>query len=191
MPSETASLFLKSSDLTYGSTTSVGTADSNGTVLTWSNINLRVLLGDMYDKYDRFNLNLNTIATSVASSYTGSADERSTYITITGLPWVNNTYSISSSGVTTPNVYSNTNATVIASLFINGNAQTTQYFYGNNTSTFGKNQDIVNITISFLKVSDSTKPSPSAAYPKMIFIFDIEGIDDYKVKDITHTRILN
>ena len=66
--SETASLLLKSSELTFGSTTNIGTADTNGTTLTWNNINLRVLLGDLYDKFDRFNLNLNTIATSQANS---------------------------------------------------------------------------------------------------------------------------
>ena len=31
-----------------------GTADQHGTTHTWNNINLRALLGKMYDKYDRF-----------------------------------------------------------------------------------------------------------------------------------------
>ena len=182
MPSETVSFVLKTSDLTYGSTTSAGVADLLGTTFTWNNINLRVLLGDLYDKYDRFNLNLNTIATSIATAYTGTADDRCTYLTIAGLPWINNSYNVSSN--------CNTNATVIASVFIASNAQTTQYFYGNNTSTFIKNQDVCNITISFLKISDNTKPTPSGAFPKMIFIFDIEGVDNYKVQDITNSRIL-
>ena len=68
--------------------------------------------------------------------------------------------------------------------------QNTQYFYGNNTTTFTKNQDVCNITISFIKILDGAKPSPASAYPKMIFIFDIEGVEAYKVKNITDARIL-
>ena len=85
--SQTASLVLKTFDLTYGSTTSAGTADTLGTTFTWNNINLRLLLGDMYDQYDRFNLNLNTVATSKSPSYLQDTEnERCNYITITGLP---------------------------------------------------------------------------------------------------------
>jgi len=180
--SQTASLVLKTFDLTYGSTTSAGTADTLGTTFTWNNINLRVLLGDMYDQYDRFNLNLNTIATGKSGSYSGGEDERANYITITGLPWVNNTYNV--------NVNSNTNTTVIASMYIGSAVQNTQYFYGNNTTTFTKNQEVCNITITFLKVIDGAKPNPAIAYPKMIFIFDIEGVEAYRVKNITDARIL-
>ena len=181
--SQTASLVLKTHDLTYGSTTSTGTADTLGTTFTWNNINLRVLLGDLYDQYDRFNLNLNTVATTKSPSYLQDTEgERCTYITVAGLPWVNNTYSVNSSG--------NTNATVIASIYIGSAIQNTQYFYGNNTTTFTKNQDVCNITISFIKILDGAKPNPATAYPKMIFIFDIEGVEAYRVKDITQARIL-
>ena len=180
--SQTASLVLRPSYLTLNSSTSIGTADQYGTTYTWNNINLRVVLGDMYDQYDRFNLNLNTIATGLAGNYAGSVDERCNYITIAGLPWTNNTYNQSTN--------SNTNTTVIASIYIAPNAQTTQYFYGNNTSTFGKSQDTCSITISFLKISDNTKPSITLAYPKMIFIFDIEGVEKYKVDDVTKLRAI-
>ena len=180
--SQTASLVLKSSDLTFGSTTTVGTADTNGTTLTWNNINLRVLLGDIYDQYDRFNLNLNTIATNAAGSIGTGADDRACYVTIAGLPWVNNTYSQKTN--------SNTPATVIASCVFTSGGQTTQYYYGNNTTTFIKNQDICNITITILKILDDAKPSTANPFPKMIFIFDIEGVEAYKVKNITDARIL-
>jgi len=182
--SQTASLVLKSSDLTFGSTTSVGTADTNGVTLTWNNINLRVLLGDIYDQYDRFNLNLNTIATSQANSngIGTAADDRSCYVTIAGLPWINNTYSQKSN--------SNTTETVIASCYFAASGVTTQYFYGNNTTTFIKNQDICNITITLKKILDNALPSTTYPFPKIMFIFDIEGVEAYRVKDITQARIL-
>jgi hypothetical protein len=53
---ESASLILRTSDLTANSTNNVGSSDANFTNMTWSNINLRTLLGAMYDKYDTFNL---------------------------------------------------------------------------------------------------------------------------------------
>ena len=180
--SETASLVLKSSELTFGSTTNVGTADTNGTTLTWNNINLRVLLGDLYDKFDRFNLNLNTIATSQANSIGTAADDRCCYVTIDGLPWVNNTYNQKTN--------TNTTSTVIESCVFASQGQTTQYFYGNNTTTFIKNKDIASITITLLKILDNSKPSTTNAFPNIIFIFDIEGVEAYRVKDVTESRLL-
>ena len=52
---EKALLVLKTSDLTYNTSNSIGTANATGTKCTWNNINLRVLLGNLYDTYDRFN----------------------------------------------------------------------------------------------------------------------------------------
>lgn len=40
-------------------------ATVNNSNLLWNNINLRTVLGDMYDKYDLFNLQLNSIAQSI------------------------------------------------------------------------------------------------------------------------------
>ena len=34
---------------------------ANGNVATWKNINLRTCLGELYYKYDRFNLKLTTV----------------------------------------------------------------------------------------------------------------------------------
>ena len=181
--SETASLVLKSSDLTFGSSTAIGTANANGTQLTWNNINLRVLLGELYEKYDRFNLCLNTIATSNADVIgSGDANNRCTYITISGLPWTNNTYNQKSN--------TNINETVIATCVFVSGVQTTNYYYGNNTATFGKNQDVCSITITLKKILDDALPTTANPFPKIMFIFDIEGVDEYKIKDVTESRII-
>ena len=139
----------------------------------------------MYDKYDRFNLNLNTIASGYSEAITLSGvviDNRSTYITLSGLPWINNTYSQSKN--------SNTNETIIASCYWNANAITTQYFYGNNTATFGKNQDICNISITLRKITDNALPTFDVPLAKIIFIFDIVGVDGYKVNNVTDSRMI-
>ena len=90
---EKALLVLKTSDLTFGQSNSVGIANATGTQCTWNNINLRVLLGNLYEKYTRFNLSLNTFTTGPLVGVVPDADT-GTYITLTGLPFVNNTYGV-------------------------------------------------------------------------------------------------
>ena len=78
--------------------TNNGTSNTTKTSTTWSNINLRSLLGTMYDKYDTFNLCLNTVATGVSQSYyNASPNDLQVLLRISGLPFINNTYNIGSS----------------------------------------------------------------------------------------------
>ena len=71
-------------------------ATVNNSNLLWNNINLRTVLGDMYDKYDLFNLQLNSISQSAPAATIGAADNlRSMNLNISGLPFVNQTYSVS------------------------------------------------------------------------------------------------
>ena len=79
--SETVNLVLKTTDInpdhnaaTYYGTTfsnSTGTVAENRTSITWNNINLKNLLGEMYDRYERFNISLSFIC----GARTGSANE--------------------------------------------------------------------------------------------------------------------
>ena len=61
---------IKTHDLTLNTSNAIGTADQFGTSFTWNSINLRVLMGDLYDRFDRFNLCLNTIATTTLNNGT-------------------------------------------------------------------------------------------------------------------------
>jgi hypothetical protein len=57
----------------------------------------------------------------------------------------------------------------------------TQYFYGSNIATFGKNKDICNITIDYLRLVDLVQPECSGNnFPNTTFIFDIFGIEKDK-----------
>ena len=89
---EKALLVLKTSDLTFGQSNSVGSANATGTQCTWNNIDLRVLLGNLYEKYTRFNLSLNTFTTGPCGTLTDA--ETGTYLSLSGLPFVNNTYAV-------------------------------------------------------------------------------------------------
>ena len=235
--------------------TNNGTSNNNRTSTTWNNINLRTLLGDMYDKYDMFNLCLNTVASGTALSniYKAPAD-CNVIMRVSGLPFINNTYNIgSSSNTNTPNCtiasFTFGNSTVIPGSTFQGsitassslvvvpsgtvlpigstiqfydanllgwNTKTitatysatqyqmnsaigataiatttitvlpittaTQYFYGSNIATFGKNQDVSSITIDYLRLSDLAQPETSANnnFPHTTFIFDIFGIEKDK-----------
>ena len=173
--SENASLVLNS--VNCSSTNSIKSS------FTWNNINLRSLLGDMYDKYDRFNLCLNTIASAYTLTGLTGATNNQCLIRVSGLPFVNNTYNISSSGL---NV--NNSSTIIATFTFSSSAPAvpiTQYFYGSNIATFSKNSDITSITIDYVRVYDLLTPDSTNSFPQMTFIFDIFGIDDYKTNDVS------
>ena len=230
--------------------TNNGTSNTNKTSTTWNNINLRTLLGDMYDKYDMFNLCLNTVATATATSNIyKSFNDSNVIIRVSGIPFINNTYNIGSSynsntnyatigtftfgtivnypastfqgsialssstltvpsgtllnvgsviafydpnlsayntktisavsSATTYTLNSPIGASAVSSTTINVLSFTsaTQYFYGSNIATFGKNQDVCNLTIDYIRVSDLLQPETSAnnSFPNTTFIFDIFG----------------
>jgi hypothetical protein len=168
----------QNASLVLSTTTSINNASR--TSFTWNNIDLRTLLGDMYNKYDRFNLCLNTIASGISNNYLAAQADAQVLVRVSGLPWVNNTYNITStSGYNTGN-------TVIASFLFVNNSQQTQYFYGSNMAVFSKNSDIASITIDYVRVSDLASPAVvnGTTYPTMAFIFDIFGIDDYKINQM-------
>ena len=71
-------LILRSSDISstntnttyYGNTirNQVGTVSNNRDNMTWNNVNIRQIMGSMYDKYERFNI-------SLVSAYVGVAED--------------------------------------------------------------------------------------------------------------------
>lgn len=161
MSDRNASLVLKTSDFStdsafyYGSQYNSSRGSCNGKLssFTWNNINLRTLLGDMYDDYDKFNICLNSITTANANPIIDSSvDVRTVAIKISGLPFVNQTYNVKNG--------CNSNSTVIATFNFLQNQSTTQYYYSNNIATFGKNQELCNITIEYYKIIDDTLSLP-------------------------------
>ncbi len=174
---QNASLVLSTNNGTFNNAARTST--------TWYNINLRTLLGDMYDKYDLFNLCLNTIATGVPpSAFNTAAQDLQTLIRINGLPFINNTYNINGTN------NANTNNCIIGTFTFASTSYATANF-NLNIATFGKNQDICNITIDYLRVNDLAPPSVVGAnpyFPQTTFIFDIYGIDKEK-NNLNATRM--
>jgi hypothetical protein len=125
-------LVLKTSDLVYG-----GYGDEFGTDFGWPNINLRSLLGDLYDQYDYFNLLLISVSSSVISTAAtqGTADDRLVYVKMSGLPFVNQSYNQPTGN--------NMTSSVLTIYSIPATAVTGNQLYKNvsNVMTFGKSQD--------------------------------------------------
>ena len=171
---ETATLVLRSADLTAGSTNAVGTADTFLTNMTWNNINLRTLLGPMYEKYDRFVLVPTQIqSANGAASYGGTADDRNCLIFIRGLPFTNNTYNVST--------LTNQNYAFIHFLRFNTGATATQQSNGN-ILLFSKNQELVNLNIFYQRINKNANGNydvvTTVAFPHMLFGFNIFGVSE-------------
>ena len=189
---ESAILVLKTSDLSIGGANPCGIKDSyNVSPFTWKNINLRTLLGTMYNKYDLFNLNLLQVSnggmTVTANPYHLSADQNNNTVVmqISGLPFINNTYSTTTqhnTNTTTLTNYSFGNITTISGGVITTfltpgfmQVQTSQ------SNVFGKGQLAADITIIYKRIVDNALivvdgASTTGLFPEMVFIFSITGI---------------
>ena len=165
---QSARLVLRTSDIQSGVD---GTTNTNYSQYTFNNINLRTVLGDMYDKYDTFNLCLNSIYSNPCSSTLGadgSGNDLSLFIKLSGLPFINQTYDIYNK--------CNTDSTTIACINFVRNSPLTELYYNSSSNTFGKNQELVNLTFTYNRIKDDAIPSSSVNYPFMIYVFDIIGI---------------
>jgi hypothetical protein len=181
-----STLYLKSSDL---STTEneIGLASVGNTVLRWNNINLRTLLGEMYDEYETFNLSLTSIACSktpaALGANFGNSDINNLQLTlyIEGLPFIHNTYDVAkriNTGRAVLGIFSYpaTNASV-----------NIRVFNQSGTLTFGKSQEQCNLTLIFKRVSDDLTPETVDPFPNTNFTFLINGIR--KASTTNSTRI--
>jgi hypothetical protein len=183
---ETATLVLRSADLTPNTTNAIGTADVYLLRMTWNNINLRTLLGSMYEKYDRFCLVPTQMQSVVAGASIGStADDRNCLVFISGLPFTNNTYNVST--------LTNQNYAFLNFLrFVQGNpvvSSTTP-----NSLLFTKNQELVNLTIFYQRINKNAGGNydvvTTTAYPNMLFSFNVYGVTkEDRVDDLNGSRM--
>ena len=175
-----ACLVLKTNVLTTdGTTNEYGTGNSKLSSFTWTNINLRTLLGDMFDKYDRYLLLLQNIS-HAASAAMSTNDDRSILINMSGLSFVNSTYN--------QKLQSNSGALIVCPFIFIASSVQSQLYNNFAVSTFIKQNDIVNISINYTRIKDDA--SPTSTFPYMTFIFNIVGLEEYRVKDFMNNRLL-
>ena len=183
---ESATLVLRTADLTANTTNAVGTADAFFLNMTWNNINLRTLLGSMYEKYDRFVLVPTQIQSANGSGAFGTTpDDRSCLIFVRGLPFTNNTYNVST--------LTNQNYAFVNFLRFNLNATATQQSNGN-ILMFTKNQELVNLNIFYQRINKNANGNydviTTTTFPQMLFAFNIFGVNKTdRVYDLNTSRI--
>ena len=183
-----STLVLQTADLTPNSTTNVGTADQFNTSWTWSNLNLRTLLGDMYDKYDRFALvPIKVHSGNVTNTAFGNSEnDRVVSINISGLPFSNNVYDTA--------LKTNSNHITFQTLHINNTASTNSSVNGGAFLTFTKNQELLNLNIYYKRLIKNAGNydivNGVSAFPDAIFIFNIYGIDKHdRIPDLNSSRM--
>jgi hypothetical protein len=163
---ECASLVLRTDD-----------AVSNNTLTThtWRNINLRTLMGDMYDKYDLFMLKPILIATAAnpPQNWGGDTNDRNVVLNIQGLPFVNNTYNASTLTTTSSSIFG---------VLLTRTAGIATSTNGGSILTFGKYQELVDLTIFYSRINKNasgnyrTQSTVGNPFPHFVFSFNIYGI---------------
>jgi hypothetical protein len=185
---ETACLVLKTNNLTtYGTTNAYGSGNRTLASFTWTNINLRTLLGDIFDKYDRYLLLLQNISHAKAGDFVKSGDQtadannRGILINMSGLSFVNSTY--------IQKLQSSSGALIVCPfIFVSNNVQSQLY---NNfaVSAFIEQNDIFNIGINY-NIINYDSASTSVTYPHAVYIFNIVGLEEYRIKNVMNNRLL-
>ena len=191
MEQETATLILNTFDISTSTTPGdfydvtvdkqYGTIANNCCNLTWKNINMRRVLGEMYDKYETFNIYLYQIVQSSAfSSLPPSTNNQLLVdVRIKGLQFLNNTYNVKSSN--------NTNLAYLSPYVLNNIASdglgTMTPLYNPTILTFGKSAECVDITIDMKSANIQGYPAivaqenqgPPSSLGTFIFMFKIRG----------------
>lgn len=183
-------LILYSSLLSAGATNSYGTANSTLTDMLFTNINMRTVMGTMYDSYNLYNIALTAVITPLSANVAGTTDsDRKLLVYMSGLNWLNNTYNFATrnnSGETAVGVISfpgsqpGTGGPII-DLSYTDDVATCQTYDSVFSGTFGKNDDIINIGICYksaIYTSGTNNPSTTNAYPAVAFVFTITGVPD-------------
>lgn len=173
---QNGNLILYSSLLVPGSSNKYGTANTNNTVLTFTNINIKQILGSNYDKYQKFNLILNSIIIPVTTSAIPATNDSNVMLYMSGLPFdQGNTYS------TITNFTSNISYIGCVHMSPTSNLNSViETFPPTFFNTFLKPQDTNDITI-YLKGAVATLVGGSATfnltsttiYPQMAFSFSV------------------
>lgn len=183
---------IQKATLTLKGTSAISNIDR--TSMRWENINLQLLLGDMYDRFDNFNLKLDSVVCDddrifedfeingavgdrvvIPSHYTelagDQAYDRIVTINLSGLNFLNSTYDSKTNN--------NSSNTVIGTYKF---YESFSKDFNNSIVTFTKGSDRCHLTIEYRTVRTDELPTtgPNNYYPYMTFLFSIYGIPKTK-----------
>ena len=165
-----ASFILRTSDLpTFANSpnSNGSTNNSSASSFTWNNIDLRLILGNLWDEYEYFNICLSSTLFSTATITYASNDNKMGCIYMSGLNWTSNYDTGKKQRVPyVPIGYLNSGS-------ISSTVGTVQPFNSLFSNTFRKNDPITSLTIFYNKISDGTANVTTAPFPQVAFTFKI------------------
>lgn len=186
MQNETAQLTLRTFDISptnnvaNNTDNGIGRITANNARITFKNINLRHILGPMWENYTKFNMILKFYGIKPQNAI--SVGDRTMSMWISGLNFSNQTYDIRTKGLSQDACigivqYNNANTDGIAQPFLD------------NVITINKTEiPIVDITIEFkcqtTTVVDGFSEKPSVVMGHHTFGFIFVGCEDYKISDV-------
>lgn len=164
---EIASLTLKTSVLSAGSTNAYGTMNATYSDMTFTGINLRACMGSMIDKYSKFNLILNSMGTTNMGNAFGNTDDRGVMVVVEGLNFINN---YSNDGTASHS------ASIAYYLWPASGLSNNNYFFNNCIATFTRPaSDIRDIRIYFAPVGGTAL---NTTYVNTFYMFDIVPVEE-------------
>jgi hypothetical protein len=188
-----AKIVLRSVDLPAGNNTLTAVYNTAGwclngrTTCGWSNINMRDVLGEMYDQYDLFNIILVDNASSYGNNLMGaSTDDRFVKVYMSGLPWRNQGYSSA--------LKCSTNSCLVGNINFVYGASSINRSSIPNVSTFSKQDGTTDIVITLLRQLDNAQPTYGDRDFNFSYTFNIYGVESSKVKQqdtIQHNNFYN
>ena len=188
---ENASLCLRTVDITgdgvatsqIGLDNTIGTISSSAQTIKWKNVNFRMVLGDMYDKYDKFNITINSYSIKESTDDLAAYECDFVYY-ISGLPFSNQTYNLRTGNLSNKSVLMTTHFENIQ----NAGAPM-QFNILKNTVTIHKPTQLCDITISAVLNNNALT---NQLFNHQTFVLDIVGCDGYERNKIYNNQdILN
>ena len=153
-------------------TNAYGTCNAGKTSCTFAKIPLQSILGEMYDKYEKFNLVVASwFIYQIAGTMGNSVNDRCVNIQMSGLPFVTGYNCIS----TNPGF---TQSTIIGSSIVGTSSQ--NQGFGFPISFYKNNSPYVDITIDIVRASDGAYPTRLDADFSYNTVLTIYGIDEPK-----------
>lgn len=183
-----ASFALKLNDISLSDTVGdypladmVGSINSIRTNITWYSINFENILGDMYSKYEFFNLRLKYFQHNAQAAFGTTANDRAVYFQMSGLNFCNSNYDTARG--------CNVGTTIIGQHILTTAASVTS-FDDSFIITIRK-QKTADINISYLN-ANNTPPTTGAGtlFPRAAFYFDLTPVytDIPKTIELSSTK---
>lgn len=173
---ETVTLVLKHADIDTDPDLATASSEmghwSNGKQKTTFRLNLKRLLGELYDMHNMFVLRLNQLSHSSADFPAANNLDQNVIVQLSGLSFVNSTYD--------PRTGNNSGKynMVIATLEKNV-SRTINYAPNISMCNFVKSAEYVDLTIDLIRVQDGlpAEHGTEDLFPHMAYSFDIYAID--------------